>query len=169
MCSGVRKSSASRREGPELTPAAPRCCGQWRWLSHAGIRRSVPCILSGIWLALAACGGESGSAPAGDMASGTGDGACPRDLPSRDACLDGAPTYVRDTAAIVERRCATCHYPDNPFSEAVLVEYEALLARRQTLLSRIYACVMPPEGAPALSASERAALLEWLVCGAAEE
>lgn len=69
-------------------------------------------------------------------------------------------------AAIVEQRCATCHFPGNLQSSDVFVDHDDLFATRQTVLTRIYSCVMPPEGAPALTPEERRVLLQWFVCGA---
>jgi len=115
--------------------------------------------------ALLHCGGGGGDGP---DSGGDGDGACPNDLPSRDACADGVPSYRLDVAPIIDERCNLCHYPGNPQSGLAFPDYAALYERRQTVQSRIYSCVMPPEQAPSLTPTERGTLLEWLVCGAPE-
>ena len=114
---------------------------------------------------LLCCGGGDGD----DNTAGTGGDDCPNDLPQRDACVDGTPSYRREVAPIIDERCNVCHYPANPRTSVVLSDYDAVYARRQTVQSRIYSCVMPPNTAPPLTSAERAVLLEWLVCGAPEE
>lgn len=78
------------------------------------------------------------------------------------------PSYARDVAPIIEQRCATCHYPGNRQSSDVFTEYDDVYSERQTVLTRIYACVMPPAAAPALTPDERRTVLSWFVCGAPE-
>ena len=101
-----------------------------------------------------------------DMAGAGGGDACPRGLPESAVCATDAPSYALDVGPIVEQRCATCHYPGNTQSRYVFTEHDDLYSERQTVLTRIYACVMPPAGAPSLSPVERQTLLAWLVCGA---
>jgi uncharacterized membrane protein len=69
-------------------------------------------------------------------------------------------------APVLEQRCVGCHFPGNTQSGNVLRDYADVFRQRQTVLSRIYSCVMPPAEAPALTSNERQALLEWFVCGA---
>lgn len=122
--------------------------------------RSTPLVL--LWLLLH-CGDGAGT-PADPV-----EGACPNDLPTRQACADGAPSYRLEVAAIIDQRCNICHYAGNTQSSVVLSDYDAVFARRRTVQSRIYACAMPPDVAPALTPAERSALLEWLVCDAPDE
>lgn len=130
----------------------------------AGVLRSARCGLRwGLVLALVGCGGS------GEGGDESAEGACPNDLPDRNVCQDGAPSYAREIAPILEERCNACHYRGNPGSGVSLADHDAVFARRQTVQSRIYSCVMPPEAAPPLEPTERAALLEWLVCGAPDE
>lgn len=119
-----------------------------------------------VLVALPCCGGSGGEDASGT--AGTSGDACPNDLPDRAECEDGAPSYGDDVAPIIDERCNGCHYPGNAQTAAVWSDYDAVYARRITLQSRIYSCVMPPESAPALEPAERAVLLEWLVCGAPE-
>jgi hypothetical protein len=50
----------------------------------------------------------------------------------------------------------------------VFEEYDDVYSRRQTVLTRVYSCVMPPEGAASLTPEQRRTLLQWFVCGAPE-
>jgi len=69
-------------------------------------------------------------------------------------------------APIVEARCLDCHSPGGKAESTPLSEYAQIFAIRTTVLTRVYGCKMPPEGAPELTDDERATLLGWLVCGA---
>jgi hypothetical protein len=96
--------------------------------------------------------------------SGCGGGAaCPNDLPA--SCPTPAPTYA-DVAPIFHAVCNTCHAPDGQVPEKPLTSYAEVFSRRATVLTTVYGCKMPPEGALPLRADQRAALLAWLVCGA---
>jgi hypothetical protein len=140
----------------------------------AGINRFARTsrIAVGLFLALAAglasCAGDSQPDPPGTAGrgGGSGDGECPSDLPGRDVCAAGTPSYGSEAGPIIERRCATCHYPDNDRSRYVFSDYDEVYSARQTVLTRIYGCVMPPDGAPQLTPDERRVLLEWFICGA---
>jgi hypothetical protein len=115
---------------------------------------------------LLGCSGESQPDP--PDTGGTAGSECPSDLPTSAACA-AAPSYQLDAAPVIDRRCNVCHYAGNSQSQDVFETYEGVFAQRQTVLSRVYGCVMPPRDAPALSPEERAVLLEWLVCGAPED
>jgi hypothetical protein len=101
-----------------------------------------------------------------DVGGAGGVGSCPNDLPSSASCDSELPSYRLDAAPIIERRCNSCHFPGNSQSEDVFADYAGVFSRRQTVLTRIYSCVMPPAAAAALTLEERATLLQWLVCGA---
>ena len=134
----------------------------------ATVRRAASCL----WMALLAgffgCAGDSESDPP-DMVGAAGDSACPSDLPSNTACASELPSYERDVAPIIEQRCATCHYPGNTQSGDVFEGYDDVYSKRQTVLTRVYSCVMPPEGAASLTQGERRTLLQWFVCGAPQD
>jgi hypothetical protein len=116
---------------------------------------------------MASCGGDSQPDPPDTAGAGGGSGdACPNDLPPSDICATGTPSYRLDAAPIIMQRCATCHYAGNNRSRYVFAAHDDVSDARQTVLSRIYSCVMPPEEAPPLDAEERSVLLAWLVCGA---
>jgi hypothetical protein len=131
--------------------------------------RSWALALAGLALAgsMASCGGDSQPDPP-DTAGGGGESSddCPNDLPRSDSCATGTPSYRLDAEPIILERCATCHYEGNNRSRYVFSEREDVSGARQTVLTRIYSCVMPPEGAPPLTPEERRVLLAWLVCGA---
>jgi uncharacterized membrane protein len=115
--------------------------------------------------AVSGCSDDSQPDPP-DMAGAAGASACPSDLPSNTACASGLPSYEREVAPIIEQRCATCHYPGNTQSEDVFADYDDVYSIRQTVLTRVYSCAMPPDTAPSLTLEERRALLRWFVCGA---
>jgi hypothetical protein len=126
--------------------------------------------LAGFALAgsMASCSGASQPDPpdSGGAGGGSSDDDCPSDLPRSDVCATGTPSYELEAAPIILERCATCHYAGNNRSSYVFAERDDVSFARQTVLSRIYSCVMPPDGAPPLRAEERRVLLAWLVCGA---
>ena len=120
-------------------------------------RESVSRLLTGTLCVLAlSLGACSSSSPAA--------AACPQDLPA--ACPSNAPSYQLDVAPIIADRCFLCHSPEGTASERNFVGYSAIYASRGAILDQVYACNMPPSGAVALSITERAKLLAWLVCGA---
>ena len=132
--------------------------------------RSWALALAGFALAgaLASCGGDGQPDPP-DMAGAGGESSdddCPSDLPRNDICATGTPSYRLEAAPIILQRCASCHYAGNDRSRYVFAERDDVFDARPTVLSRIYSCVMPPDGAPPLSPEERRVLLAWLVCGA---
>ncbi len=93
---------------------------------------------------------------------------CPSDLPDDADCGTATPSYASDIAPIFASRCAECHYPGNGQSTQVFETYQQVSSSRQTVLSQVYGCQMPSEGAEPLSADQRRLLLKWLVCGAPE-
>jgi cytochrome c5 len=108
-----------------------------------------------------ACGsGQASTAPdGGDAAS------CPNDLPA--SCPASPPSYQNDVEAILQRRCTGCHVDGGEGAPVVLTTYGDVHKQRQSVLTQVYSCRMPRSDAPSqLSADERKALLEWLVCGA---
>lgn len=132
--------------------------------------RSWALALAGLALsgAVASCAGDSQPDPP-DIAGAGGaasDGDCPSDLPQSDTCATGTPSYRLEVAPLIVERCGTCHYAGNNRTSYVFAEREDLAEARQTVLTRIYGCVMPPEGAQPLGEEERRVLLAWLVCGA---
>ena len=113
------------------------------------------------WLSTAGCT----SAPGGAGAAPLADAGCPRDLPAR--CADAPPSYARDIAPIVERRCFPCHASGGGAGPRFdFTTYDGVYRDRGPVLDQVYGCVMPPGDAGQPTAAERAALLEWLVCGA---
>ncbi len=89
---------------------------------------------------------------------------CPNDLPS--AC-PGAPSYANEIAPLIEARCFPCHASGGEAGPNwLLTDHANVFAKQNQVLKEVYACVMPPSGAKNLEASERAALLAWLVCEA---
>ena len=94
----------------------------------------------------------------------TGSG-CPNDLPA--SCPATVPDYNTEIAPIIEARCLTCHSPGGAGSAGHdFTTYQTVYNQQTEILSQVYGCRMPPEGATPLSSDERALLLDWLVCGA---
>jgi|ERR1700687_4004778 len=89
---------------------------------------------------------------------------CPNDLPT--SCPSPAPSYQSAIAALILERCQTCHSPGGQEASVPLVTYQDVFAERSPMLNQVYACNMPPSGAPQLSFQERNQLLTWFVCGA---
>jgi len=88
---------------------------------------------------------------------------CPSDLPA--SCpSSGAPSYSAVVAPILAQRCVSCHSPGGIEANSPLDSYDAVYARRGSVLNQVYACMMPQD-AP-LSSADRQALMTWLVCGA---
>jgi uncharacterized membrane protein len=89
---------------------------------------------------------------------------CPNDLPS--ACPSPAPSYSQTIAPLISNRCFPCHAPGGQEAVTPLTTYSEVFARRTSVLTQVYHCQMPLAGSPQITASERAALLAWLVCDA---
>lgn len=115
------------------------------------------------------CGSPDTSAGGGGASSSTSGGgeACPNDLPKD--CPSPEPLYTSNVAPVIESRCLPCHAAGGPAATTPLGDYADVYTRRTTVLTRVFACKMPPADAPALTADERATLLGWLVCGAKDD
>lgn len=121
-------------------------------------------LQTAILLLLAACGGAEGSTAGGGAGGGSG---CPNDLPA--SCPSPAPGWAQNIAPLIEARCATCHAPGGVAASTPLTSYAEVFSRKGAVLNQIHACKMPQASAPQLSAAERAAVQEWLVCGASND
>jgi uncharacterized membrane protein len=92
-----------------------------------------------------------------------GEGSCPNDLPA--SCPTDAAGYAATIAPLLADRCVACHSPGGT-STHYLQTYADVSNLAGPVLDQVYACRMPPAGYPALTDTERQALLGWLVCGA---
>jgi len=116
-------------------------------------------------LAIAACGNGNRGGDAGvdlgvpDLAS-----ACPNDLPA--ACPSPTPSWDGGVSQIIASKCIPCHMPGGLAFDNPLTDYNSVYQRRGIVLDQVYSCYMPPPDAAQLDASERQALLGWMVCGA---
>jgi uncharacterized membrane protein len=88
---------------------------------------------------------------------------CPADLPT--ACPADVPSFKATIAPIVASHCTLCHSADGSQSGQSFGTYDLVYASRSAVLDQIYACNMPPAGAPQLTLDERVTVLAWLVCG----
>jgi uncharacterized membrane protein len=99
---------------------------------------------------------------AGCNKSGTSAPVCPDDLPS---CPSTVPSYAGEIAPLIQERCFPCHDQGGAAGPNwVLTSYAAVSRQYPEILNQVYSCEMPPADSNQLSASERAALLAWLVC-----
>jgi hypothetical protein len=112
-----------------------------------------------VFAAAAGCGGAGDSVPADAGAS------CPS-APS--ACSKPAPSYSKVIVPILEQSCIPCHGPKGiaGHSEAT---YAEVYAQEEPILSVVAGCTMPPSTYPPLSAEQREALLDWLICGTPDD
>jgi len=91
-------------------------------------------------------------------------GSCPDIQPT---CPAEIPSYAKDVAPIVQNRCFPCHAPGGVEAASHnLSTYDGLYRDRVDVLDQIHSCRMPKAPAPALTQSERAIFLNWLVCHA---
>ena len=103
--------------------------------------------------------------PAENVADDAPSPGCPSDLPTDSGCPDAAPSYEREIQPLIDTHCGGCHYRGNKNSKQVLETYDDVQASVSLVEKEVYRCEMPPAGEPLLGAAERAALLQWLVCG----
>lgn len=93
---------------------------------------------------------------------------CGRQKPT--ACVGPSPSFARDVAPVLERRCFSCHAnggiaaDDHDFSR-----FATLHAQRGGVLTQVGACAMPPPQAPTLRPEEADVLLRWVACGAQQD
>jgi mono/diheme cytochrome c family protein len=107
----------------------------------------------------AGCGG-------GDTTTTTVPPVCPNDTPA--TCPSPAPSYATDVAPMLQSRCGACHTPGGVEPGRLFQTWRQVSAQSTDILGQIHTCRMPPAGQPALTASERQAVLGWIVCGAVD-
>jgi hypothetical protein len=131
-----------------------------------------------LFLALAlplATGCSSGSTPETLDAAGDGAIPCLKDL--KNDCMKPVPGYETDIVPILQSRCSPCHF--NGGIESAIYDFSTYAGVDNAdiaIQGEIYACKMPPvdgipeagvkPGSPPLTEAQRAALWNWLVCGA---
>lgn len=111
--------------------------------------------LSFLLLAISGCSGET---PRNDLATGQ----CPNDLPQ--SCPATVPSYQAEIMPLLKRACTECHSATGIVPNRPLDNYNSVYSQRQAVLTQVYACRMPPPGAPPLSTADRQLLLTWLIC-----
>lgn len=131
--------------------------------ASGSLRRALPILA----LALAACG-----EPASLEGSGGGSPS-----PPQGASCD-APTWNRDVAPIVERRCMPCHADPPQGGSVSLTTHAATLAEapgsdlpvHEAMARRVRSdeAPMPPAPSPRLSEEEQATIEAWAAAGAPE-
>jgi hypothetical protein len=91
--------------------------------------------------------------------------ACAKVLPT--GCTN-PPSYQTAIAPLIDSVCLPCHAAGGTASDRDLTTYANVEQIESTVLSQVYACLMPPPdgGADAaITPTERNELLKWLVCG----
>lgn len=88
-------------------------------------------------------------------------------LPSE--CSGVVPSYTSDVSPIIAARCAICHKQDDPSGAWPFETHDDISDWRSSILAELRSCSMPPpDSGKALPESERALLVNWLICGAPE-
>lgn len=126
---------------------------------------------------LAACAGAGGVSPPAEAAVAPSEssrtsstttvtsGACSRSKPG--SCQGAAPSYAKDVKPILEQRCLSCHAGDGVAAdEHDFSKLATLLEQKNSVMSEVSKCAMPPKSAPALEAKEADTLMRWIACGA---
>jgi len=80
-------------------------------------------------------------------------------------CSQPAPTFAADVLPLLNRDCNTpaCHGTGGPAWP--LIEYQDVADWADNIEYDVEACMMPPPDAGALSASDKAQLVDWIACG----
>jgi hypothetical protein len=89
---------------------------------------------------------------------------CPNDLPP--SCPSPMPSFSTTVNPIIHSTCVSCHGPGGQQVSMPFTSYDLIFKSKDRILTQVYACRMPPEGNPQLTAAERQQVLGWLVCDA---
>src|SRR4051794_7139885 len=82
-------------------------------------------------------------------------------------CQVTPPSYAKNIAPTIKRRCLSCHADggeaaeDHDFST-----FQRVRSQRQLIDAKVRAFAMPPAGEAPLTAPERSELLGWIACQA---
>ena len=90
---------------------------------------------------------------------------CPNNAPA--SCPSAHPVYA-DVQPVLAANCEACHSAGGVSASIPLTSFTQVHARRGAVLDQVLNCLMPLQGAPALTSTERVQLLTWLVCDAPE-
>lgn len=83
------------------------------------------------------------------------------------SCPAVVPSYSKDVAPVIARRCAPCHAPGGLESNRPYQTYDQVKSVQVGILFQVRSCKMPPaDGGTPLSDDEKATLLGWLYCDA---
>lgn len=121
-----------------------------------------------VWiLALVLTGCPSSPQPQPAADAGAADATqCPDDWPA--TCPDPTLKWTGQVDAIVLAKCATCHNPEgkNPDLNFRDNAYDLVKAlSKSSIRMQVSSCRMPAAGGAPLTATERAQLQGWIVCG----
>jgi hypothetical protein len=106
--------------------------------------------------------------PTGDGgASDASDGSVVTCMRTSDPpCAMPVPSYANAIAPILHAACIRCHAPGTGMALTSLNTYADVDSVTGSILATVLSCDMPPSDQPQLSDADRAALLDWISCGA---
>ena len=82
------------------------------------------------------------------------------------SCPDASLSYASGIGDTLKTTCSPCHAAGGVERTVPLTSYTEVSKRLTSVAGQIETCTMPPAGSPPLSASDRQAILDWIVCGA---
>jgi uncharacterized membrane protein len=113
--------------------------------------------------ALVACVEGSSQQPV--VATNATAATCPRARPSGCATKRSLTT---DATPILQKHCFRCHAPGSSSFAAEDHDFtseKTVRAQRARVLSKVAACVMPPDRPQEITPEEATVLMEWAACG----
>jgi mono/diheme cytochrome c family protein len=106
------------------------------------------------------------ASPLNVACSSTTSSAAPDAAPAPPVSCDaGVPSYQTEIEPILREACLPCHGPAGSagFDEST---YAEVSSQAGTMLTMVVQGGMPPVNGPQLTSAQRAALTDWLECGA---
>jgi hypothetical protein len=87
-------------------------------------------------------------------------------MPAPTACPQPGPSYASDVAPVLDASCNTpaCHAASG--TAWPLTQFSSVADWAYPIQIDVEGCTMPPPDAGVLTAAERQAIVDWVVCGA---
>lgn len=82
------------------------------------------------------------------------------------SCPDPSLSYASGVGDTFTTTCSMCHAPGEVESAVPLTNYDEVKENLTSVAGQVETCAMPPAGSPTISAHDRQAILNWIVCGA---
>ncbi|HEY4117656.1 MAG TPA: hypothetical protein VGM56_07365 [Byssovorax sp.] len=101
------------------------------------------------------------------LAACSSNASCSASVPT--TCPSSAPSYAKDVAPLVQTYCGSCHAAGGQEADTPLTSYTELSARASDVEGEVGSCDMPPSDEAQPTDAERALILDWIVCGAAND